>query len=292
MNKADPSAKVVLVTGAGAGIGYALSCELAARGHVVYAGVRDMERGRRDYADLLGNDACRLQLVQLDVNRPPHVRKVLRQIIRTESRLDQLVNNAGFGMYGAFEELSDQDFRSQFETNFFSVLELCRSVIPIMRQQGQGQIYNISSILGLQALPTGTAYTSSKFALEAFSESLRYELDPFGIQVVLIEPGLIRTNFKTNMQLADSSSRADSPYRFLNQMIQRDYNGINTSKEAAAQRLAAIMSVSRPKTRYRIGLDSHLLRWFQILTPERLRDVLVRMTLRRKFKPAGRVDQI
>lgn len=301
-------ALVVLITGAGAGIGRALAAELLSRGHVVYAGVRDLQRAILELADLAG-DAQRLRLVELDVNRPAQIQRTMKRIDKECGRLDVLVNNAGYGLYGAFEELPEAEFRAQLETNLFGAMRMARAVLPGMRSRGAGRILNVSSILGRIVIPTGSAYTASKWALEAFSEALRYEVLPFGIYTTLIEPGLIRTNFKQNMRMVAPGSAAahvaaeaaitsnskkkraakkkqnsrtkpapsqTSPYRFLTAHIGRDYDGFSTSAERAARRIAGIVENARPAVRYRVGLDSHGYNFLRWLLPEFLFDALLR----------------
>ena len=286
---------VAIVTGAGAGIGQALTRELVSRGHTVYAGVRDLKRARgSDLKDIV--DRSGLRLVELDVNKPAHVTRVMQQIQKEAGRVDVLVNNAGYGLYGAFEELPEAEFRAQLETNLFGAMRMARAVLPGMRERGQGRILNVSSILGRMGLPTGSAYTALKWALEAFSESLRYEVLPFGIYTCLIEPGLIRTNFKQNMRLAiasESNQRAKkkskasnargavapqtSPYRFLTAQIGRDYDGgFSSSAESAARRIAGIVENPRPALRYRVGLDSHGYNFLRRVLPEFVFDGLLR----------------
>lgn len=271
---------MVLITGAGAGIGMALARNLSKRGDRVYAGVRNMKRAQIDFADAPDH----LKYIKLDVHKDTDTRQALKKIQKECGRLDALVNNAGYGAYGVFEELSEPQLRAQFETNFFGVARLCRAVLPLMRTQGYGSIYNIGSILGRLAIPTGTAYTASKFALEGFSESLRYEVFAFGIKVVLIEPGLVRSNFKPNMEFSTQIDSPRSPYAFLNQMVYRKYDGYNISTARAAQKIARIMAKKRPGTRYRIGLDAHLGNLLRRQLPDICIDGLIKILVRRAHR--------
>lgn len=274
------ASRVILVTGAGAGIGLALARRLAARDWIVYAGVRDLKRAARD----LGDTAARP--VRLDVTRPADARAALKRIQKECGRLDALVNNAGYGLYGAFEELSDAEFRAQFDTNFFGALELTRQVLPMMRAAGGGRILNVSSILGRMTLPTGSAYCSSKWALEAATEALRYEVQPFNIQVSLIEPGLIRTRFKANMQLPPPPNAA-SPYAPLTAKIGREYSGFSSSPDAAARVIEGALNARRPALRYRAGLDSRIYYRLHQWMPEPLLDLAYRLSVARLWKQAG-----
>ncbi|MEQ9362601.1 MAG: SDR family NAD(P)-dependent oxidoreductase, partial [Leptospirales bacterium] len=148
---------VVLVTGAGAGIGRALADELIARGHIVYAGVRNRKRALSELAEQ--TERPEFRLVELDVNRPAQIEKTVKRVQKECGRLDVLVNNAGYGLYGAFEELPEAEFRAQLETNLFGAMRMARAVLPGMRARGRGRILNVSSILGRIVIPTGSAYT-------------------------------------------------------------------------------------------------------------------------------------
>ncbi|MCB1320280.1 MAG: SDR family oxidoreductase [Leptospiraceae bacterium] len=274
---------VAIVTGAGAGIGRALSVRLVRNGYIVYAGVRNLKRARQDYDDLVHVDA--LRLIELDVNEPDHIEELVHTIQeREKGRIDLLVNNAGYGLYGAFEELTDEQFRDQFETNFFGVQRMVRSFLPFMRQRRSGKILNVSSILGQMALPLGSAYTSSKWALEAFSESLRYEVAPFGVHIVLIEPGLIRTRFKKNMVRARASRVGHSPYAPFHPLLEDEsYRGLSTSAPAAARRIAQIADYKSPARRYRVGTDSHMAYFLRWLLPAAFQDLILRTYIQRLY---------
>ncbi|MCR9144220.1 MAG: SDR family oxidoreductase [bacterium] len=296
---------MVLITGAGAGIGRALAGELIERGHIVYGGVRNMKRARAELAPLIERPEFRL--LELDVNRPAHIERGVLRIHKECGRVDVLINNAGYGLYGAFEELPEAEFRAQLETNLFGAMRMARAVLPGMRERGHGRILNVSSILGRIVVPTGSAYTASKWALEAFSESLRYEVLPFGIYTSLIEPGLIRTNFKQNMQMIAGPQKAArkstakqkpagkqtppaSPYSFLTAHIGRDYDGFSTGAQSAARTIANITERRRPAVRYRVGLDSHGYNFLRWLLPEIVFDALLRTAvffMARKQPPAA-----
>ncbi len=268
------SGKVYLVTGAGAGIGRALVEYLSADpGSTVYAGVRDLRRAKSEY----GNTSARI--VYLDVNKEESIKKAVSSIEKKEGKIDVLINNAGYGLYGPFEEISDKNFRLQFETNFFSCLRLIRLILPGMRKHRQGMIVNVTSVLGRMVLPTGSAYSASKFALEGFSEALRYEVSPFGVNVVIVEPGLVKTNFKKNMDR--KSVDASSPYAFFGRRMSNDYSSFTTSAESAARRIARISKKSYPGVRYRVGWDAHLYHFLLLFLPDRFVDLLFRFLVNR-----------
>lgn len=270
--------QVTLITGASSGIGFALVFELLKRNHLVLASMRKPDRaqaafeGHPDYALFKDN----LRLIKLDVNQEAASKTVAR-LIKEFGVPDNVVNNAGLGVYGAFEEISDADFRLQLETNFFGALRITRAVLPGMRAAGKGKILNISSILGQLAIPSGSAYTASKWAMEGWSESLRYEVAPFGVKVTLIEPGLIRTMFKKNMVIA--RAEADSPYAFLNRRIERNYERMATSPEVCARKIARILLRNHPAARYRVGYDAHIYQALRWLLPQRALDLLMRLYL-------------
>ena len=157
---------------------------------------------------------------ELDVTKPSTIKNVVDEIQQTHFHIDVLINNAGYGIAGFFEDLTEEEIRSQMETNFFGVQNVCRQVIPLMRNRSQGKIINISSIAGQVATPCLGAYNTSKWALEAFSESLYYELGLFGISVVLVEPGAYPTNiFSQNAHYAQNFDNAQSPYFSISQKL-------------------------------------------------------------------------
>ena len=180
--------KVVLITGASAGMGREAAILFAREGHRVYAAARRMDR----MADLADHGVTP---VELDVSRGDDNERVVNRIVEAEGRIDVLINNAGFGLYGPVEEIPLDDARYQFEVNLFGVAHLTQLVLPHMRAQGSGRIVNVSSVGGKVYSPFGSWYHATKHALEGWSDCLRLETAPFNIQVVLVEPGLIRTDF-------------------------------------------------------------------------------------------------
>ena len=158
-----------------------------------------------------------IEIIELDVDKEESIVSAIKKVVDSSGRLDVLVNNAGYGQFGCTEDVSMDDFRKQFETNFFSVVRIIQEVAPIMRKQGSGNIVNISSVAGRIGLPGSPAYISSKFALEGLVECLRYELGQFGINTTLIEPGVIKTNFFDSMRVPDS--KTDPKYKQLTDNI-------------------------------------------------------------------------
>jgi len=158
-----------------------------------------------------------IDVIELDVDKEETIVAAIKQIVSDGGRLDVLVNNAGYGQFGCTEDVSVDDFRKQFETNFFSIVKIIQEVAPIMRNQKSGIIVNVSSVVGRMGLPGSSAYISTKFALEGLSECLRYELGQFGIKTTLIEPGVIKTNFFNSMKIPES--KIDPKYKDLTEHI-------------------------------------------------------------------------
>jgi NAD(P)-dependent dehydrogenase (short-subunit alcohol dehydrogenase family) len=186
--------KVVLVTGASSGIGLETAKLFQVKNWRVAATMRRPEE--HDELQKIADIEC----FRLDVTDVESIKSAIAATLEKFGRIDAVVNNAGYGLLGPFEAASDEQIRKQFETNVFGLMNVCREIIPVFRGQKRGMIVNISSISGLAAIPFSSAYVTSKFAVEGFSESLQYELEPFGIRVKLIEPGPIKTDFYTRSE--------------------------------------------------------------------------------------------
>ncbi len=186
--------KVVLITGASSGIGLETAKLFQAKNWRVAATMRKPE----EHAEL--QKIADIECFRLDVTAAESIKAAVADVLAKFERIDVVVNNAGYGLLGAFEAASDEQVRRQFETNVFGLMNVCREVIPLFRKQKRGTIVNISSISGLAAIPFSSLYAASKFAVEGFTESLQYELEPFGIRVKLIEPGPIKTDFYDRSQ--------------------------------------------------------------------------------------------
>jgi NAD(P)-dependent dehydrogenase (short-subunit alcohol dehydrogenase family) len=208
--------KVALVTGSSSGIGLETVLSLARDGYHTFASMRNTGKaGELEYAAKKEN--LPIVVIELDVDKEESIVSAIKKVVADRGRLDVLVNNAGYGQFGCIEDISVDDFRKQFETNFFSVVRIIQEVAPIMRKQNSGNIINISSVAGRMGLPGSTAYISSKFALEGLGECLRYELGQFGIKTTLIEPGVIKTNFFDSMKVPES--KIDPKYKTLTDNI-------------------------------------------------------------------------
>lgn len=196
----------------------------------------------------------------LDVTCPDSVQRAVEQTLQQFGRIDALVNNAGYGLRGVVEEISDEQARQVYEVNVFGVIRMIRAVAPLMRKQKSGRIINISSIVGKVVVPVNGLYSSTKFALEALSDALRLELAPFGIQVVIIEPGSIKTNFLDTVQshTRDTSSDLASPYQPLYQKFFKfnaDMSQNASSPEVVSRVIQQALEVPNPKARYLAGVD-------------------------------------
>lgn len=213
--------KIVLITGCSSGFGLHTAAHLASRGCKVIATMRDLGK-----QNALLNEVQRrggaIEILRLDVTDKATVKEAVKQIAAKHGYVDVLVNNAGHALAGFFEDLGDGEIRQIMETNFFGVQNVTREVIPLMRQRKRGKIINVSSVSGFSTSPAFSAYNASKWALEAFSESLRYELKLFGIDVLLIEPGTYRTKiFYENACYAQNFDNPDSPYYPVSQYLKK-----------------------------------------------------------------------
>lgn len=249
--------KVAVITGSSSGIGLETSLTLARNGFLTYATARSQKRSQNN---TLATDIEKLpiKVVQLDVTDNQSINNAIQTIVSETGRIDVLVNNAGYGLGAAFEDLSIEEIKNLYETNVFGLIRVTQVVLPITRKQQSGIIVNVSSGAGLFGYPGGSAYVSTKFAIEGLSESIAYELDPFGIKVVLIEPGFIRTNFANAMVIAKKAQDPNSPY---SQMMQRV--GANSSKmamngssvEVVAKVILEAVTSKNPNLRYLAGKD-------------------------------------
>ena len=204
---AMPSPKVVLVTGSSSGIGLETSFLLTREGYITYASMRNVSRSEKVF-EMLRQEYLNLKIIEMDVSDDKSVKDGITKIIESEGRIDIVINNAGIDTLGAVEDLSIQEYKEQFETNFYGVIRITKEILPIMREQRKGIIINVSSIGGRTGIPLNSAYSSSKFALEGFTESLRYEVKEYGIRVHLIEPGIVKTNFFENATISKNISKS------------------------------------------------------------------------------------
>jgi NAD(P)-dependent dehydrogenase (short-subunit alcohol dehydrogenase family) len=249
--------KVVIVTGSSSGIGLESALLLARNGYNAYATMRSPEKDT-SIKTAVQKEGLPIRVVQLDVTDDSSVKNTVDHIISEAGRIDVLVNNAGYGLGGALEDLSMEEIKSQYETNLFGLIRVTQAVLPTMRKQRSGRILNLSSGAGLFGYPGGSAYVSTKFAVEGLSESIGYELEPFGIKVILIEPGFIRTNFANVMVVAKKAQDPASPYSGLMQKIMASASELakNASDaELVANVILDAASNPNPRLRYLVGKD-------------------------------------
>ena len=193
---------IALVTGCSTGIGFETALTLARNGYQTYATMRDTSRGY-PLKRIIDKEGLSIEIIGLDVNYAKSVRQTVQHIVAENDRINVLVNNAGYGLFGALEDITMKQIKRQFETNFFGAIRTIKQVLPTMRKQRSGIIINITSIAGVVGIPGESIYSSSKFALEGLSESISYELQPYGVKVILIEPGVVATNFVPNICYPD-----------------------------------------------------------------------------------------
>lgn len=249
--------KVAIVTGSSSGIGNAIVLELARNNFITYGTMRNLDK-ISDLKTIADQENLKIYFKQLDVTDDNSVKNAINSIVAETGRIDVLVNNAGYGLVGAFEDLSLDEVQKQFETNVFGVIRVTQAVLPTMRKQESGIIVNISSGAGRFGYPTASAYVSSKFALEGLTESMSYEIEPFGIRTVLIEPGVIKTNFFNSMSLARKSKDPDSPYLQMMQVMEKSVTKMlekGTIPQYVAKTVLEAVTSKNPKLRYLVGKD-------------------------------------
>ena len=238
--------RVVLITGASSGIGQACAAHLHRRGYRVYGASRQPQS--------LGGGTS-FEMIQMDVDRDASVEQGIDFILQRQGRLDIVVNNAGFGLAGSIEDTCIKEAESQFETNFFRVLRVCQAVLPILREQRSGYIVNISSLAGLVGIPFQGLYSASKFAVEGLTEALRAEVRPFGIRVVLVEPGDLATNYtahrRKTLQSQENPAYRERFERTLGIMEADERRG--GAPEQVAWLVERIVETRSPRLRYTVG---------------------------------------
>jgi short-subunit dehydrogenase len=253
--------KVAIITGSSSGIGFETSVLLARNGFHTYAAVRSLDKSQ-SLMDMSKKDGLSIQVIELDVSNDKSVKDAINKVLSENKRIDVVVNNAGYVLAGSFEEMSMDEIKSQFETNFFGAIRVIQGVLPTMRNQRNGRIVNLSSMGGRIAIPLDSAYHGTKFALEGLSESLQYEVEQFGIKIIIIEPGAIKSNFFNNLKMASKAQRPDSPYTQMMQKLNAGFSFILENAahpvEVAKVILAAVTSED-PQLRYTVGDDAAMI---------------------------------
>ena len=251
--------KVALVTGSSSGIGFETSLALARNGFYTFATMRDISKGDK-IKEITEKENLSIEVIELDVDKEDSIKNSINSIVEKKQRVDVLVNNAGWGLWGSVEDVSVNEFKTQFETNFFSVIRMIQEVAPIMREQNSGNIVNISSVAGKIGFPISPAYISSKFALEGLSESLRFELMPFGVNVIIIEPGMIKTNFFDPMKLGKKAEKSDV-YKTITEKV---LTGVKmmaqmaTDPKEVSNTIIRAIKEEKPLPRYIVGNDASM----------------------------------
>lgn len=275
------NSKVILLTGASSGIGYDTAVALAQQGHKVYAAARRVDRMEplRQYG---------IVPLKMDVTDEASMQEGVKTLLDAEGRIDVLINNAGYGYFGAVENVPMDDARNQLEVNVFGLARLCQLVLPTMRAQHSGRIINTASVAGRAVFYYGGWYHVSKYAVESLSDAMRMELKPFGIDVVIIEPGAIKTNW--GIIAADHliESSKGTAYEQTGTMMANNLRNMylsNTISDPAVVRKAIVRAVNarRPCTRYRIGRMANAIVFFHWLLPTRWWDAFLRLMGKRKL---------
>jgi NAD(P)-dependent dehydrogenase (short-subunit alcohol dehydrogenase family) len=272
----DPS-KAVLITGCSSGIGHATALTLVKQGWKVYATARRPET----LGDL---QAAGAETLALDVNDEESMQNAVQAVTEKEGAVGVLVNNAGYSQSGAVETVPIDHARRQFETNVFGLIRMCQLVLPGMREQHWGKIVNISSMGGRVTFPGGGLYHASKYAVEAISDALRFEVRGFGVDVILVEPGLIITNFGETATASVEAAGDDGPYARFNSQVAKlttnAYKGpmskLGGGPEVVANAIAKALGAKRPKARYPVTLSARLMINQRRLMPDQVWDLMMR----------------
>jgi NAD(P)-dependent dehydrogenase (short-subunit alcohol dehydrogenase family) len=273
---ADPS-KAVLITGCSSGIGNATAERLVSDGWTVYATARRPET----LADLAAKGCHTLAL---DVTDESSMQTAVDAVVEAEGAVGVLVNNAGYSQSGAIESIPMEQVRRQFETNVFGLIRMCQMVLPRMREQHWGKIVNISSMGGRLTFPGGGLYHATKYSVEAISDALRFEVRGFGVDVIIVEPGLIITNFGDVASASVDETGDDGPYADFNRKVakltENAYKGpmskLGGGPETVAKTIANAISSKRPKARYPVTLSAHFMINQRRFAPDQVWDLMMR----------------
>jgi NAD(P)-dependent dehydrogenase (short-subunit alcohol dehydrogenase family) len=283
--------RVALVTGSSSGIGEAAALALADRGFLVFASGRTLAG-----VEHLGGRSRNLRPIELDVTDDASILAAVARVFNAAGRIDVVVNNAGYAIFGAVEDLDRATLRRQFEVNVFGAMTVCRAVLPIMRRQRSGTIVNVSSVAGRVSTPLMGAYCASKFALEAFTDSMRVEARPFNVRVVSLEPGSTRTRFngRAVSESASALERKDSVFASLYRDAFASYTTptLGSSAEDVARRIVKIAQKRHPAARYRVKWYDTLAVAFTRVLPARAIDYgVARWIGLQRLRPASADSQ-
>ena len=249
--------QIALITGSSSGIGFETSLLLARKGIYTYSTMRNLGKSK-EILEITKKECLPLKVLTLDVTDEKSTQKAIDMVMYEQNRIDILVNNAGYSLVGALEQISMDEIKEEFETNFFGIIRLIKAIVPIMRKQRSGTIVNISSMVGRFGVPLNAAYVSSKFALEGLSESISFELEEFGIKVILIEPGVVQTDFLHNLKIKGNDAK--SPYYKLMDLriafLKATINSNVSSSDQVANTILHAVNSNDPALRYVIGNDA------------------------------------
>jgi NAD(P)-dependent dehydrogenase (short-subunit alcohol dehydrogenase family) len=252
--------KVAVVTGSSSGIGYATALQLARSGYLTFATMRNPEK-RADLMRAAKDEGLPLLVEQLDITDPDSIQAFMSSVGSSIGRIDVLVNNAGYVSIGPLEDLSMREIQNQLDTNLLGAIRVTQQVLPVMRAQASGTIVNISSVVGRFGLPGMSAYVASKFALEGLTESLAYEVAPFGIKVILIEPGVVRTRVFDNSVVAQ---RENSPYSSMLGNLNATFGAMLEHASTPDQVATAVFkAISSPEPRLRNPIGQDAAAWLE-----------------------------
>jgi short-subunit dehydrogenase len=266
--------KVVLITGASAGMGKEAAKLLLRQGDIVYVGARRVDKMK----DL---EPLGAKILDLDVTDEESMKRAVETVVAQKGKIDVLINNAGYGLYGALEDVSLEEAKQQFEVNVFGLARMTQLVIPYMRKNKSGKIINVSSMGGRFTMPLGGWYHSTKYAVEAYSDSLRIEVKPFGIDVILIEPGGIESEWASIAIEHLVKRSANSPYASISKKFLETMSKYKlTPTSVAANTLLKAANAKKPKIRYVFTADARLFIFLKWLLPARAFDKFIMVALK------------
>ena len=273
MAGSDGAGQVALITGASSGIGEATALELARRGFIVYGAARRVDR----MSALAGRG---VRVIEMDVTDDASMTSGVERVLGEQGRIDVLVNNAGYGSYGALEDVPLDEARRQFEVNVFGLARLTQLVLPHMRSRRSGRIVNVSSIGGKMYEPLGAWYHATKFAVEGLSDSLRVELEPHGVHVVVIEPGAIRTEWGGISAQSALARSGDTAYAQQAHQLAKTYSvadrpGVGADPRVVAVAIGRAVTARRPRTRYAVPTSAKAILLARRLLSDRAFDAVI-----------------
>lgn len=265
--------QVILITGASSGIGKATALHLCKEGHQVYAAARRLEE-MQDINEAGGH------AMKMDITRDEDIQNVMNHVIEAEGHIDVLINNAGYGIYGPVEEIPLELAKKMFDVNLFGLGRITQLCIPHMRKAGRGRIINVSSMGGKVYMPLGAWYHGSKHAVEGWSDSLRLELKAFNIDVVIIEPGIISTEFgdemiKTLLKISGEGPYARMVNAFARESRKSYEEGGGSSPDLIARVISKAIRARRPRTRYAAGKFARLMIFLRKWMGDRIFDKIL-----------------